>query len=236
LEEVDFARYQGVDNRYDLVQLLTLVDAPITSDEGESQISLQNLKYKIAAQARGQGGGLGGLSVSDKMEEDIADAQKNIRRQDEDAKKLPDEEMNRQLRADQYTGRFLQFTEGVLGALDDQVTANTYYKDEGRFADFGMPREIIFNLKHVHPGYVQPMRNIAEGEATQAAKDHFIYKFLEDNVHEYTHFQDVGMWSHQEDKVMPESFRVRMQKNLNALLRDLDVASVGQYFQPETVK
>ncbi len=232
LENVDFTRYQGVDNRYDLVQLLTLVDVPIKrigKDEDE-YLSLQNLKYRIAAEARGQGGGLGGLAVSDKMRKDANEAVGEIRRRDEDDKKLPDSEMNKKLRADPYTQRFIDFTEETLGALDSEVTADTYYKDEARLCDFGFPRQLIFNLNHVYPGYVQALRNIVEGAPSQTARDNFVYRFLEEMGHEYTHFQDSGMWSHQEDRKMPESFRVRMQKNLNALLRDVNPGDVEKYF------
>jgi hypothetical protein len=235
LNEVDFSRYLGTNNRYDLVQLLTLLNIPIRrkGSEEEVEMSLQDLKHMIAAEARGKGGGFGDLALSEKLEKDAYSAMGDIRRQDADDLKLPDEEMNKKLRADPYTQRFLDFTEETLGALDDRVTADTYYKEEARLADFGHPRKIIYNLNHVHGGYVGPLRRIAEGESGPGDADGFIYNFLENMVHEYTHFQDVGMWSHQEDKKMPESFRVRMQKNMNALLRDVPVSDVRKYLESD---
>jgi hypothetical protein len=56
-----------------------------------------------------------------------------------------------------------------------------------------------------------------------------MYRFLEWNVHEMTHFEDAGMWSHQNDDRMLESFRRRMQNNLNRLLREMPLDSILEF-------
>lgn len=113
--------------------------------------------------------------------------------------------------------KFLQFIRpGVqVRMFEDNSVVVAYWNQEDNC--------VMFNSYHIKKIFLTLLERICQNKASIEDRDMFIEKLSNLLTHEITHADEGTLWTHQNSNEFAESFRVRMQKIVNNVLRELDV-------------